>query len=61
MSRYPHYDSPLAWATSVWYHAPKMRAKAEQRAIAYPQFEVDEMVDLVEFLKASGGRSRETR
>lgn len=61
LSRYPDYDSPLSWATSVWNHAPKMRAKAEERGMAYPRFETDEMVDLVEFLKASAGRSRETR
>lgn len=29
--------------------------------MAYPRFEADGMMDLVEFLKASAGRSRETR
>ena len=58
---YSPHDSPLAWATSVWDYAPKMRATAEQRAMAYLRFEADEMMDLVEFLKASAGRSRETR
>lgn len=42
-------------------HTPKMRATGEQRAMAFLRFEADEMMDLVEFLKASAERSRETR
>jgi hypothetical protein len=53
LSSYPNYSSPLEWATSVWNHAPKMRAKAEELEITYPRFEPEEMVDLVEFLKLS--------
>lgn len=56
LSRSTVYDSPLDWATGVWDHAPKMRAKAEQLGTGYPRFEADEMVDLVAFLKASAGR-----
>ena len=53
LSTYPNYNSPLEWAASVWNHAPKMRAKAEELDIEYPRFEAHEMVDLVEFLKLS--------
>jgi len=53
LNRYPHYDSSLDWLTSVWDHASKMRAKAEQLGTEYPRFEADEMVDLVAFLKLS--------
>ncbi len=55
------YDSPLDWATGVWDHAPKMRAKAEQLGTEYPRFEADEMVDLVAFLKASADRNKGPR
>lgn len=61
LTRYPHYDSPLEWATSVWDHAPKMRARAEQLGAGYPRFEAGEMVDLVEFLKASAARNQGAR
>ena len=61
LSRYPGYGSPLDWATSVWDHAPKMRAKAEKLGTDYPRFEADEMVDLVEFLKASAARNQGAR
>ena len=53
--------SPLDWATGVWDHAPKMRAKAEQLGTEYPRFEADEMVDLVAFLKASADRNKRPR
>jgi mono/diheme cytochrome c family protein len=58
LARFPHYGSPLEWATSVWDHAPKMRAKAEKLGTDYPRFEGDEMIDLVEFLKASAARNQ---
>ena len=58
LSRSTVYDSPLAWATGVWDHSPKMRAKAEQLGTEYPRFEADEMVDLVAFLKASADSNR---
>jgi mono/diheme cytochrome c family protein len=61
LSRSTVYDSPLDWATGVWDHAPKMRAKAEQLGTEYPRFEADEMVDLVAFLKASADRNKGTR
>lgn len=53
LSSYPHYNSPVEWAASVWNHSPKMRAKAEELRIDFPRFEANEMVDLVEFLKIS--------
>jgi hypothetical protein len=61
LSRSTVYDSPLDWATGVWDHAPKMRAKAEQLGTEYPRFEADEMVDLVAFLNASADRNEGTR
>jgi mono/diheme cytochrome c family protein len=61
LSRSTVYDSPLDWATGVWDHAPKMRAKAERLGTEYPRFEADEMVDLVAYLKASADRNKGTR
>jgi cytochrome c len=58
LTRFQHYDSPLEWATSIWDHAPKMQAKAEKLGTDYPRFEGGEMVDLVEFLKASAARQQ---
>jgi cytochrome c551/c552 len=58
LSRYRHYGNPLDWATNVWNHAPKMRAKAEKIETGYPRFEAGEMVDLLKFLKASAGRNQ---
>jgi len=61
LSRSAALESPLDWATGVWDHAPKMRAKAEQLGTEYPHFEADEMVDLVAFLKASADRNKRPR
>jgi cytochrome c2 len=56
LSRYPHYGDPLDWVTSVWNHAPKMRAEATRLRTGYPRFDAGEMVDLLEFLRMSVGR-----
>ena len=47
------YDSPVAWATSIWNHSPRMSAHAARLGVLYPRFTGDEMVNLLGFLKGS--------
>ena len=45
------YESPVAWATTIWNHAPRMAGHAARLGVLYPRFTGDEMGNLVEFLK----------
>jgi cytochrome c551/c552 len=47
------YESPVAWATSIWNHAPRMAAVAAQLDLDYPRFSGDEMVNLFAFLRGA--------
>lgn len=43
--------SPIRWASAMWNHAPMMEQRMHEAQLAWPQFEDDQMRDLVEFLK----------
>jgi mono/diheme cytochrome c family protein len=45
------YQSPVAWATRIWGHAPRMAAVAARLGVAYPRFGGDEMANLFAFLR----------
>jgi len=45
------YDSPAAWAATMWTHTPRMAAMALKLGIPYPRFSGDEMGHLVGFLR----------
>jgi cytochrome c2 len=47
------YDSPAAWAATMWTHTPRMAAMAAQQGIPFPRFAGDEMANLLAFLRAS--------
>lgn len=47
------YESPLAWATTIWNHAPRMAGLAAALGVLYPRFAGDEMGHLVEFLRST--------
>jgi mono/diheme cytochrome c family protein len=44
------YQSPVAWATRIWGHAPRMAAVAARLGVTYPRFGGDEMANLFAFL-----------
>jgi cytochrome c len=53
------YESPVAWATTVWNHAPRMAAAAARLDLRHPRFAGDEMANLFAFLRsAAAGAGR---
>ncbi len=53
-TRYPTgYQSPVAWATTIWNHSSRMAGHFERMGVLYPRFTGDEMVNLFGFLKGS--------
>jgi mono/diheme cytochrome c family protein len=47
------YESPVAWATTIWGHAPRMAAVAARLGVMYPRFGGDEMANLFAFLQGA--------
>ena len=52
-------DTPLAWAQTMWNHAPAMEAKMKSMNVEWPQFNGGEMNDLLAYVRSisSGPRS----
>jgi cytochrome c2 len=46
------YESPIAWSTTIWNHAPHMARHAARLGVLYPRFAGDEMVNLVAFFRS---------
>lgn len=55
--RHQGYDSPVAWATTIWNHSPRMAGHAGRLGILYPRFTGDEMVNLMGFLRSAAAAS----
>jgi cytochrome c551/c552 len=47
------YQSPVAWATRIWGHAPRMAVVAARLGVTYPRFGGDEMAHLFAFLRSA--------
>jgi cytochrome c551/c552 len=45
------YETPAAWAATMWTHSPAMAVLAERQGIPYPRFSGDDMGHLLGFLK----------
>jgi hypothetical protein len=54
LARHVRFDSNIAWVSAMWNHAPTMIAVGSQRGVEYPQFEPEELVDLIGFLREMG-------
>jgi cytochrome c2 len=51
-------DTPIAWAQTMWNHAPTMHAKARELGVAWPEFEGNEMNDLLAYIREMCGGPR---
>ncbi|MBI4587319.1 MAG: hypothetical protein HY725_00655 [Candidatus Rokubacteria bacterium] len=51
------YQSPVAWATTIWNHSPRMAGHSARMGLLYPRFSGDEMVNLVGFLNSAAAAS----
>jgi cytochrome c2 len=45
------YESPAAWASTMWTHTPRMVREINRQNVPYPRFARDEMVNLLGFLR----------
>jgi mono/diheme cytochrome c family protein len=47
--------SPIELSSAMWNHAPAMEAQIRERGLPWPRFQDDDVRDLVEYLRSSGG------
>ena len=52
------YESPVAWATTIWNHSPRMAGHTARLGVLYPRFTGEEMANLFGFLRSVGAPSR---
>ncbi|HYA89219.1 MAG TPA: c-type cytochrome [archaeon] len=53
--------TPIIWAQTMWNHAPAMELQMRQQNISWPQFEGEEMNDLLSFVRqVRAGPERES-
>lgn len=51
VSLWPSVANPIAWVENMWNHGIGMREEIEQMNGSWPEFEVQEMLDLLAFLE----------
>jgi cytochrome c len=55
LSQWKHYSSPILWAEIMWRHAVDMEARMRGLGLAWPDFQDNEMVDLIAFTQSRTG------
>jgi mono/diheme cytochrome c family protein len=55
LSQWQHYGSPILWAEIMWRHAVEMEGTMRELGLAWPQFQKNEMVDLIAFIQSRTG------
>lgn len=51
------YGTPVAWATTIWNHSPRMAGHMVRTGLLYPRFAGDEMGNLLGFLRSAAAAS----
>lgn len=55
LSQWRQYGSPILWAEIMWRHAVEMDAKMRELGLPWPQFDGNDMVDLIAFIQSRTG------
>lgn len=52
LSRWGMYVNPILWAQMMWNHAPQMEGEMKKKGIARVDFQGNEMVDLIAYIRS---------
>lgn len=55
LSQWKQFGSPILWAEIMWRHAVQMETKMRDLGLAWPQFQDNEMGDLIAFIQSRAG------
>lgn len=59
LSRWGASDTPILWAQRMWNHAPAMERAMQEKGVAWPEFQGDEMPDLLAYLRGVSTGARD--
>jgi len=52
------YRNPVSWIQAMWNHAPAMQALMKSRGLPWPQFEKNDVADLIAYIRTQTGSFR---
>lgn len=58
LRKWGRLDHPILWACAMWNHAPTMEKMIKKKGLAWPEFQGNDMVDLLYYIRSV---SREPR
>lgn len=55
LSQWKRFGSSILWAEIMWRHAVQMESKMREMGLAWPQFQDNDMGDLIAFIQSRSG------
>lgn len=52
------YRNPVSWIQAMWNHAPAMQALMQQRGLPWPEFEGNDVADLIAYIRTQSTNPR---
>ncbi|MFQ5663299.1 MAG: c-type cytochrome [Terriglobia bacterium] len=52
------YRNPVSWVQAMWNHAPAMQALMEERGLPWPEFQGNEVADLIAYIRTQATNPR---
>lgn len=53
------YRNPVSWIQAMWNHAPAMQAQMETRGYAWPEFQGNDVADLIAYVRTQAANRRQ--
>ena len=58
LRQWASYRNPVSWIQAMWNHAPAMQDLMQRRGLAWPQFEKNDVADLIACIRTQTTNSR---
>jgi mono/diheme cytochrome c family protein len=52
------YRNPVSWIQAMWNHAPAMQALMQQRGLSWPEFQGNDVADLIAYIRTQATNPR---
>lgn len=53
------YRNPVSWIQAMWNHAPAMHALMQKRGLRWPEFQDDDVADLIAYIRTQATNPRQ--
>jgi mono/diheme cytochrome c family protein len=51
LAKWASYRNPVSWVQAMWNHAPAMQSRMSARGVKWPQFEGNDVPDLIAYIR----------